>query len=768
MSLFAQVIVDISQEAVDRPFTYLVPDGLKDQVFLGAVARIPFGKANRLRSGYIISLTDSCALPPEKIKCISEIRTGEETTDGRLIALAAWMRDTYGSTMYQALKTVLPVREKTDVKKSRRVVRAVPVSELEEALGTMNPARNKARVRLLKALIREEALDCTKAARDLGLNRELLDFLTEKGFAKVETGETCPDPGAPFCRDQDGKQPADADAGRMDLTPVQHHALEEILEEFGYASRVPDGPEGFRNPAHTEPAGRPVLLKGVTGSGKTLLYLELIRRTLETGREAIVLIPEIALTYQTVQRFKACFGEKVAVINSRLSRGERYDQFRRARNREVSVMIGPRSALFTPFARLGLIIIDEEHETTYKSEQSPRYHARETAIRRAAMEGACVLMGSATPSLEAYRNARTGRFRLVTLDERFGDSMLPEVEIVDMRKEFRSGNRSILSRRLAAELSQCLDQGGQAMLFLNRRGYAAFVSCRSCGEVIRCPHCDVALSEHNGGRMICHYCGYERQLPGCCPSCGSPHIGGFKAGTQQVETAVRAILPKARVLRMDFDTTRRKGSYEQILSSFARHEADILVGTQMIVKGHDFPDVILMGALAADLSLGSSDFRGAERTYQLLAQAAGRAGRGERPGKALFQTYQPDHYSILAAARQDYDAFYQEEMGYRELLGYPPAACLMAVLGASPEEDRLDKAMRGIRLCIGRLRPPESLHVIGPAPAAVGKIRDIYYKVIYLKHPDPAALEAIRDRLDRYIALNTGFEGVTIQYDVQW
>ena len=369
------------------------------------------------------------------------------------------------------------------------------------------------------------------------------------------------------------------------LTETQEAALLQIQEEW------------------KQETPRPVLIHGVTGSGKTQIYMKLIQQVVNEGKQVIVLIPEIALTYQTVRRFYGWFGDKVSVLNSRLSQGERYDQFKRAKRGEIQIMVGPRSALFTPFSRLGLIIIDEEHEQTYKSENSPRYHARETAEYRAQMENARLVMGSATPSLEAYTKAKDGEYCLVKLEARYEDRPLPEVTVVDLREELKNGNRSILSRSLKTAVERRLERGEQSVLFLNRRGYAGFVSCRSCGEALKCPHCDVALTEHNNGKLVCHYCGYEQPRVEKCPMCGSPYIGGFKAGTQQIEQVLRKTFPKARVLRMDYDTTRTKGSYEKILSSFAEHKADILVGTQMIVKGHDFPDVTLVGVIAADLSL---------------------------------------------------------------------------------------------------------------------------------------------------------------------
>ena len=382
------------------------------------------------------------------------------------------------------------------------------------------------------------------------------------------------------------------------------------------------------------------------------------------------------------------------------------------------------------------------------------------------MEHANVVMGSATPSLSAYSRAESGEYLLVKLNARYEERPLPQVSIVDLREELKKGNRSVLSTELKTSLSETLRKKEQTMLFLNRRGYAGFVSCRACGHVMKCPHCDVSLSEHNGSRLICHYCGYETVKPQVCPSCGSPHIGGFKAGTQQIEKVLEKDFPEARVLRMDFDTTRTKDSYEKILASFSRHEADILVGTQMIVKGHDFPDVTLVGVIAADLSLNMDDYHCGERTFQLLTQAVGRAGRGAKPGRAVIQTYQPEHYSIQAAATQDYGKFYKEEMSYRMLMDYPPAAHMMTVFGACQDEELLKKAMYYIEVFIRRVSPKEELHMIGPAAASVGKVKDVYRQVLHLKHVDMVFLTAVREKLEQYIEINSGFRKIYIQFDM--
>ena len=736
--IYADIIIDISSDKLDRSFQYRVPEKLEREIKVGMVVSIPFGNGNQLRKGYVTGLSDKLKISSGRLKDVCGICSGEETTESRLIALAAWMKENYGSTMIQALKTVLPIQERVKAKEKKYICLDIPEDTGYQILADLEKTRFKARTRLLKELLEKKRLEFTLASKELGTTSAVVKKMQEQGIIRIEYDE--------IMRNSLDTSDIPKEDEKL-LTEEQETAVRQIMEEW------------------EKPFPRPVLIEGVTGSGKTQVYMKLIEWTVSRGEQAIVLIPEIALTYQTVRRFYARFGDKVSVINSRQSQGERYDQFRRAKRGEVQVMIGPRSALFTPFSNLGLIIIDEEHEPSYKSENSPRYHARETAVQRGILEHAKVVMGSATPSMEAYSQAMQGNYGLVRLNARYGSRPMPQVSVVDLREELKAGNRSVLSRELREKMKTRFEKKEQVMLFLNRRGYAGFVSCRSCGHVMKCPHCDVSLSEHNNDRLLCHYCGYETRKPQSCPVCGSPYIGGFKAGTQQIEKVVRESFPGIRTLRMDFDTTRTKGSYERILASFAAHDADVLIGTQMIVKGHDFPDVTLVGVIAADLSLNAEDYRCSERTFQLLCQAAGRGGRGNRPGEAVIQTYHPDHYSIQAAAVQDYQAFYEEEMSYRMLLDYPPASHMLAVLGSGPEDESLAQAMHYLKLYIQRIYKGNDLHVIGPAYAAVGKVKDIYRQVIYLKHQDYQVLVKIKDQLEKYIEINSGFRKMYIQFD---
>ena len=738
---YADIIVDITHEKLDRTFQYRIPPELEGQIQEGTRVKIPFGGGNRLIEGYVIGLDSRKKYTEGKIKSIAAVAEDGITVETHLIALAAWMRKTYGSTMIQALKTVVPVREKRKTRSRKQVCLNLDREQTESCLEEFRRKKYRARIRLLEALSEQPELSWEYVTKELKVPADTLSGLEERKIIRVESYTVYRNPLRE--RDEEGTEQAEAV-----LTGEQASVCAGILSEWK------EGP------------GRPCLIQGVTGSGKTLVYMELISRVLEEGRQAIVLIPEIALTWQNVRRFCSRFGDRVTVLNSRMSPGERYDQFERVRKGRVQIVIGPRSALFAPFQKLGLIIIDEEHESSYRSEVTPRYHAREAAVERGRLEGAHVVMGSATPSVDACYRCRSGEYALFRLARRYGGAELPEVYPVDMREELRKGNRTVLSEALQEALRLRLKAGEQSMLFLNRRGYAGFISCRSCGYVVKCPHCDVSLTYHSNGRLICHYCGFEREPVARFPECGSPYIGGFRAGTQQVEQVVKKMFPRARTLRMDADTTRGKDGYEKILKAFAAGEADVLIGTQMIVKGHDFPGVTLVGVIAADVSLFASDYRAAERTYQLLVQASGRAGRGRRAGEALIQTYHPEHYSIRAALTQDYDSFYEEEIACRELMGYPPAASLLAVHGSCDQEEKLKNAMEYIRRYLIRVRRKSTVQLVGPAPENVAKVQDYYRAVIYLKDGDEQELIRMRNLLERYIEINRGFDSVYIQFDL--
>ncbi|HEY9856527.1 MAG TPA: primosomal protein N', partial [Stenomitos sp.] len=508
--------------------------------------------------------------------------------------------------------------------------------------------------------------------------------------------------------------------------------------------------------------GEVFLLLGVTGSGKTEVYLQAIASTLARGEQALVLVPEIALTPQTVARFRARFGDQIAVLHSALGDGERYDEWQRLRSGEARVGIGARSAIFAPVARLGLVIIDEEHESSYKQDVAPRYHARTVALQRAAFEGARVVLGSATPSVETYHRAQEGEYKLLTLSRRIHDRALPPVEVVDMRTELEAGHRSIFSRKLGEELKACLERGEQAILLINRRGYATFVLCRSCGEPVRCPNCSVSLTYHRAGEALrCHYCDYREEPPKCCPSCRSPYIKHFGAGTQQVLEAATELLPEARILRLDKDTTTRKGSHQQILDTFAKGEADVLIGTQMVAKGLDLPRVSLVGIMAADSSLNLPDFRAGERTFQLLTQVAGRAGRGELPGRVVLQTYAPDHASVRFAQAHDFESFFTFEIREREDLRYPPFQHLINVVVSAEVQEA---AWKVASILATRLDAFPEVLALGPAEAVLAQLRGRYRVQVLIKAGD---LNQARRALREAVRQTERPQGVRMAIDVE-
>lgn len=746
--MYANVIVDISHEKLDKTFQYSIPDEILCDIRPGVCVDIPFG--NRTITGYVIEVTDEPEYDPARTKPLIGIKAHSVAVEAKLIALAAWIRRNYGSTMNQALKTVIPVKKQAKEQVSRSIALKIDKVRARAQLALCEAKNQKAKARLFRALIDADegtSLEYSFVTGKLSVSAATIRALEQSGFIEVMT--------------QTGYR-----------NPVEHMSVDTYDKVLNAAQQsVVDAIEGdiaagLRNT---------YLIKGVTGSGKTEVYMELIAHCIQSGRQAIVLIPEIALTYQTVMRFFARFGNRVSIINSRLSNGERYDQFERAKNGDIDIMIGPRSALFTPFSNLGLIIIDEEHENSYKSESVPRYHAREVAIEYARMSDAIVVLGSATPSVDSYYKAKTGVYRLLELDKRVDDRPLPKCEVVDLRQELREGNRSILSTRLQELMEERLLNGQQTMLFLNRRGKSAFMSCRACGFVVKCPHCDVSLSEHSGGVMVCHYCGYRQPVPKVCPSCGSKYISGFKAGTQKIEAMVAKRFPQARILRMDYDTTRAKDSYEKILQAFSNHEADILIGTQMIVKGHDFSNVTLVGVLAADMSLHVNDFHAAERTFALLTQAAGRAGRGKLPGNVVIQTYDPDHYAIQTAKEQDYEAFYDKEIEYRRLMNYPPVWNMLLVHVTSPDESECGSVAQRVHDTAAQMishieksQSPDDRHqiqLIGPADATIAKVNDIYRKVIYMKTSDYAALISIKDGIEQAVKADTAMKNANISFD---
>lgn len=737
---YADIIIDISHEALDRAFQYRVPLSLWHEVRPGTRVIVPFGNGNREREGYVIAVGETPNIEKSRIKEILRVDESALTVEAQLLKMAVFLQEHYGGTMIKALKTVMPVKEKMRRQNEEVTVRLLlSEAEAERLLLEWESRHRTARVRLLRCLLEKKTVSKKEAQAASKLPLSELKKLAAQGILALESRGAF----RKLFPDFEKKE------GKLPLNAEQQAVVDAVAGDYAAGKR------------------KTYLLHGVTGSGKTEVYLALIERVLADGKQAIVLIPEIALTYQTVRRFYERFGERIAVINSRMAKGERVSACERVRQGEADVVIGPRSALFVPAQNLGLIIIDEEHDGAYKSDITPKYHARETAIYRASLANASVLLGSATPSVESFARAKSGEYALLTLTKRAGAALLPVTRIIDLRAEFQAGNRSMFGSALREAIEERLERKEQVMLFLNRRGFAGFVSCRACGTVIKCPHCDVSLTYHRGGRLACHYCGYETAFLKQCPVCKSPHVAAFGLGTEKVEAALHQEFPAASVLRMDADTTRKKHAHEEILAKFSRGEADILLGTQMIVKGHDYANVTLVGILAADLSLNEQDFRSSETTFALLCQAAGRAGRGEKPGEVIIQTYQPDHYAIVTAANHDYEGFFCQEYAYRKLMEYPPCTHILVVLAQSGDESQSVLAMHRIEKMVQNSQQglSDPVQILNPGKASLAKLRDVYRQVLYLKHEDASRLLDLKKRLEPVLESHPLFAGIAVQFD---
>lgn len=730
--MYADIIVDISHDKLDRTFQYIIPETLLGILEVGMRVNVPFGQGNRMITGYVVAITDKAEFDVAKMKFVDSIVDEKVMIEGKMIQLAAFIRRNYGGSMNQALKTVIPVKKSVKAKEKKSVRLLLEKEEAQALFNEFSSKKNMAaRARFMQALLEDEIIEYELVTTKLNISAATIKSFAEKKYIAIETEEYYRNPVKVQSKYEEKKI----------LNPIQQRIVDSIIDDYSCGLR------------------KTYLIKGVTGSGKTEVYMSVIEHVIEHGKQVIMLIPEIALTFQTVMRFYKRFGDTVSIMHSRLSAGERYDQYERARKGLINVMIGPRSALFTPFDNLGLIVIDEEHEGAYKSEGIPKYHAVGVAKELARMNNASVILGSATPSVDSFYKALSGEYTLFRLDERAANAKMPDVHVADLKEELKSGNRSIFSRKLKELMEGRLAKKEQIMLFINRRGYFGFISCRSCGHVLKCPHCDISLTSHKNGKLVCHYCGHTEPMVSKCPKCGSKFISALRGGTQMVEESLAKEFPNAKVLRMDQDTTSGKDGHEKILSAFAEGEADILVGTQMIVKGHDFPNVTLMGILAADISLHASDYRAAERTFELLTQAAGRAGRGEMAGDVVIQAYDTENFAIETAAKQDYDEFYNQEIMYRTLLNYPPVSNMLLVKFSSKYENSLIKAVNTVNI------QQHDVIVIGPCDAALYKAEDIYNKVIYYKAEDYKVLTQIKERVEEFVRDNTAFKYVSVQFD---
>lgn len=701
---YAVIVVSIGHEKLNHIFHYKIPDNIIDIIEIGMRVSVPFGKGNRNIEGYVVDFSDSADVADDKIKYISSVTEKYSVLSQKRIMLAKWMENKYYTTFSNCLSCIAPkyVKEKQFPCISLNNDNHNLEKEIEKVL-----SKNTKQKRVLEILLKGDIIPVSHIKTLLNVTTEPIRALEKKGIIKYT-----------YYQQYRGNFNVDevAVSNKPVLTPEQYNAVEKLYSAIDNNDLTP------------------ILIHGVTGSGKTEVYLRCIEKVLEQDKSAIVLVPEISLTQQTVERFVSRFGNKVAVTHSKLSDGERYDQWTRARRGEISVMIGPRSAVFTPFENLGIIVIDEEHETTYKADQhSPKFDAREVAIRLGELYNCQVVLGSATPSVTSYYKASTGEYRLIELKNRVNNTY-PDIKIIDMRVELENNNRSIFSEPLKNAIEYNLENNQQTILFLNRRGFANFVSCRKCGYVMTCDNCNVNYTYHKDtNSLLCHYCGASQPKPVVCPQCGSEHIRQFGIGTEKIEEDVKKLFPQAKTLRMDLDTTKNKNAHNIIIDKFRNGEADILIGTQMIAKGLDFPNVTVVGAIAADMSLNVNDYHSAETTFQLVTQVAGRAGRAGKIGTAYIQTYNPDHYSLVCSAKNDYIKFYNEEIKFREKLKYPPFGNIFVVLFSGSNLADIRQYLSELSYLMTRYNKNNQFEHTGPMPAVISRIKNNHRWQIIVK-----------------------------------
>lgn len=784
-NLFAEVIVANKCKETDRTYSYLVPEELKDEVAVGSRVIVPFGMGNKQLEGYVLDLKDSIDFSVSRIKPLVRVLDREPVMSPQLVQLAKWMQDKYLSYYLDAIQAIVPspVRTKSSytIELSEREdiydkIAGLNSNSMIEIVDFLELNGGSAKLEDIKEYFSDRKIDYyIKKLLEAGIVRKLQLigdkigkktekhlYLTEGAGFEIKKNaskqrevleQLAKDPGIPvtklreICGDCDSAVRA---LVRKGLVRVEEREEYRKVDSRVYSEKrhelSEDQLSALANIRNFFWLGKDVLLHGVTGSGKTEVYLELIEECLNQGKDSIMLVPEISLTPQMVSRFKNRFGDNIAVLHSSLSEGEKYDEWRKIKAGIVKVAIGARSAVFAPFKALGLIIIDEEHEHTYKSEIKPKYLTREVAEKRCRLEGARLLMGSATPSIETYYRAKAGELGLAELPDRVNGSPMPEVEVVDMREELKSGNRTIFSSSMTEAILDNLKSGDQMILFLNRRGHSTFVSCRECGIVMKCPRCSISLTYHmKSEKLVCHYCGYKRDNPTACPKCKSDKIKYFGVGTQKLEKEFQKKFSVRNVLRMDADTTSRKNSHQEILDRYRRREANVLLGTQMISKGLDFPDVTLVGVITADTSLNLPDFRSGERTFQMIAQVAGRSGRAAKKGRVIVQTYSPEHYSIEYARHHDYKGFYEQEIMLRQELGYPPFSSIANIIISGTVEDEVIKYANEIsRFLDERIKEHTEVEKLGPTAAAISRIKNRFRWQIVIKS---ISEEVLRDIL---------------------
>lgn len=695
MKLYAEVIINSEALEIDRPFTYKVPEEFNNEIKIGQIVKVPFGKGNKTSEGFILNLKNDDNIK-FKTKNIAAILVKDPVIDEDDINLIEFLREKTLCKYIDAFRLLIPVGIMKGAKaKKKKVI----VLKNEDLSNIKNPDGYKKIVEFFKT--NSGKYTKSELINEHSISQYKLNKLIENEVLSIEEESVF--------RYNDRVYNKDSS---KTLTIEQENIIREYINSDD----------------------KMFLLKGVTGSGKTEVYMKLVERVLLEGKSAIILVPEIALTPQMIERFKGRFGVNVALFHSKLSDGERFDEWFRVKEGKAKVIVGARSAIFLPAKNLGLIIIDEEHENTYKSEQNPKYQTKEVAEYLSELKGCKVILGSATPSIETYYRALTGEMKLLELNSRVDNKAMPPMKVIDMRNELKGGNKSLFSRELFIAIQERLKRKEQIILFLNRRGFSTFVSCRSCGYVFKCDECDISMTYHKNGLLICHYCGKTKREPRECPKCHSKYVKFFGAGTQRVEEEVKKYFNNVRILRMDVDTTRDKHSYERIYNTFKNGEADILIGTQMVSKGLDFKNVTLVGILAADMSINIPDYRAAERTFQIITQVAGRAGRGDKQGEVLIQTYTPQHYSLQYAVNYDYEGFYEKEFTVRAMMKYPPFGKLLLINGTSKKEELLKNFMHKITMMIKPLvENCLDIEILGPIPCMISKLKENYRWQIVIK-----------------------------------
>lgn len=695
MKLYAEVIINSEALEIDRPFTYKVPEEFNNEIKIGQIVKVPFGKGNKTSEGFILNLKNDDNIK-FKTKNIAAILVKDPVIDEDDINLIEFLREKTLCKYIDAFRLLIPVGIMKGAKSKKK---KVIVLKNEDLSNIKNPDGYKKIVEFFKT--NSGKYTKSELINEHSISQYKLNKLIENEVLSIEEESVF--------RYNDRVYNKDS---AKTLTIEQENIIREYINSDD----------------------KMFLLKGVTGSGKTEVYMKLVERVLLEGKSAIILVPEIALTPQMIERFKGRFGVNVALFHSKLSDGERFDEWFRVKEGKSKVIVGARSAIFLPAKNLGLIIIDEEHENTYKSEQNPKYQTKEVAEYLSELKGCKVILGSATPSIETYYRALTGEMKLLELNSRVDNKAMPPMKVIDMRNELKGGNKSLFSRELFIAIQERLKRKEQIILFLNRRGFSTFVSCRSCGYVFKCNECDISMTYHKNGLLICHYCGKTKREPRECPKCHSKYVKFFGAGTQRVEEEVKKYFNNAGILRMDVDTTRDKHSYERIYNTFKNGEADILIGTQMVSKGLDFKNVTLVGILAADMSINIPDYRAAERTFQIITQVAGRAGRGDKQGEVLIQTYTPQHYSLQYAVNYDYEGFYEKEFTVRAMMKYPPFGKLLLINGTSKKEDLLKNFMHKITMMIKPLvENCLDIEILGPIPCMISKVKENYRWQIVIK-----------------------------------